>query len=61
MNVVIEDIRLRAHNIVLVNDVLNLIADPSRRKEAIMAWQAIGILPDHAVDLLIEINGLEEA
>lgn len=57
----LDDLRLRARNIALVNEVLNMIASPSKRKEAIMAWQQIGVLPDHAVELLIEINGLEAA
>lgn len=57
----IDDLHLRARNIALVNEVLNMIADPSKRKEAIMAWQMIGVLPDHAAALLIETNGLEEA
>jgi hypothetical protein len=57
----IDDLRLRANNLALVNEVLNLIANPSKRKEAIMAWQMIGVLPDHAAELLIETNGLEEA
>lgn len=57
----LEDLRLRARNIVLINQVLNLIASPSKRKEAIMAWQMIGVLPEHAAQLLIEANGLEGA
>lgn len=56
----ISDLRLRATNIALINEVLNLIASPAKRKEAIMAWQQIGVLPDHAAELLIETNGLRE-
>lgn len=58
---VLDDMRLRSRNIALINEVLNLIANPGKRKEAIMAWQQIGVLPDHAAELLIEINGLEAA
>lgn len=57
----ISDLRLKARNIALINEVLGLIASPSKRKEAIMAWQVIGVLPDHAAGLLIEINELEAA
>lgn len=57
----IRDLRLRARNIALINEVLSLIASPSKRKEAIMAWQMIGVLPDHAAELLIETNGLVDA
>jgi hypothetical protein len=57
----LDGLRLRARNIVLINEVLRLIGSPSKRKEAIMAWQQIGVLPDHAAELLIEINGLEAA
>lgn len=57
----VDDIRLRANNIALINQVLGLIGSPAKRKEAIMAWQMIGVLPDHAAELLIEINGLEAA
>lgn len=57
----VDDLRLRARNIALINEVLRLIGSPSKRKEAIMAWQMIGVLPDHAAELLIEINGLEAA
>lgn len=58
---ILDDLRLRARNIALINEVLCLIASPAKRKEAIMAWQQIGVLPDHAAELLIEINQLEEA
>lgn len=58
---VIEDLRLRSRNIAILNEVLNMIGSPSKRKEAIMAWQMIGVLPDHAAELLIEVNELEEA
>lgn len=57
----LDDLRLRSRNIALVNEVLNMIGNPSKRKEAIMAWQMIGVLPEHAAELLIEINGLGEA
>lgn len=57
----ISDLELRAHNIALINKVLSLIPSPAKRKEAIMAWQTIGVLPDHAAELLIETNGLEAA
>jgi hypothetical protein len=57
----VDDLRLRSQNIALINQVLNMIADASKRKEAIMAWHEIGVLPGHAVELLIEINGLEAA
>jgi hypothetical protein len=57
----VEDLRMRSRNIALINQVLNLIGNPAKRKEAIMAWQMIGVLPDHAAELLIEINGLESA
>lgn len=57
----LDDLRLKARNIALINEVLRLIVNPSKRKEAIMAWQQIGVLPDHAAELLIEINGLEAA
>ncbi len=57
----LDDIRLRARNIVLLNEVLNLIASPAKRKQAIMVWREIGVLPDHAAELLIEINELESA
>lgn len=57
----IDDIRLRANNIALINQVLGLIASPSKRKEAIMVWREIGVLPDHAAALLIETNDLGAA
>ena len=57
----VDDLRLRARNIAVINEAVCLIPSPAKRKEAIVAWQMIGVLPDHAAELLIEINGLEAA
>lgn len=50
----VDDVRLRANNMALINEVLGLIGSLTKRKEAIMAWYEIGVLPAHAVELLIE-------
>lgn len=56
----VDDLRVRSRNLALINEVLGLIASPAKRKEAIMAWQQIGVLPDHAAELLIETNELRD-
>lgn len=57
MSVCVDNLLERAENLSIINEVLSLIEETSRR-DAIIAWFEIGILPEHAAELLLEVNGL---